>query len=342
MASLRDIADEVGVSISLVSRVLNNRMGSTGVRPELAERIRASAAAMNYLPNPAAVALSGGRQNVLGIFIHRIGIDGSGTIERTIEGVSLAARANHQRLLTSFYTDDDDFQQHDPIIRKTFMDGLLLVGIRHPELVSKLLSYRERGLPIATLHDEPIHDDLPNAGLDQIAIGRLTTEHLIERGCRRIVFACVRGIVMEQRITGYRKALRHAGLVDDPELLPKVREQTDQLHEEYGPESGRALVAGLLERGVTFDGVIAQSDAQAIGVINELAARRIDVPGQVRVIGMDNSPHCLLARVPLSSISGQLRERASTAIHMLLQLIRGEAAASVNLQPRLIARESTA
>ena len=339
MAVLRDIADEVGVSISLVSRVLNNRMGSTGVRPALAERIRAAAADMNYQPNPAAVALSGGRKNVLGVFVHRLGIEGSGIIERTIEGISAAAQVGNQRLVTSFFTTADDFENLRPMMCREVIDGMLVIGIRHPELVSELLSLRETGLPVATFHDEPIHDDIPNVGLDRVAVGRSATAHLISRGSRKIV--CIQNT--EAHRTGYLSALRKHNLPEDPRLIYEVATQDKQPDvNPYGTEVGKQLVRDLIAQGITFDAIVAESDAQAIGAMNELPLHGLEVPTQVRVIGVDDSPHCVLSRVPLSSVSGLMRERARLALELLIQLVQEKPANSIILQPQIRARESTA
>ena len=77
MASLKDIASELNVSVSLVSKVLNNRMGNTGVTEELAESIRTKAEELNYQRNASALSLRKGRPATIGVFFHNDGESGS-------------------------------------------------------------------------------------------------------------------------------------------------------------------------------------------------------------------------------------------------------------------------
>lgn len=330
MVVLKDIAAALGVSISVVSRVLNNRMGNTRVRPVVAEQIRAKAREMGYQPNPAAVALSSGRQNVLGVFIHRIGTLGSGIIEKTIEGISAASRAARLRLMTTFFSSAEEFIELSSVISRRSMDGLLIVGKPHRELLPRLLALRESGLPVATLYHESLHEGIPNAGLNQGKVGQLATAHLLARGCRRV--AHVRG--MPQRLAGYQQALAEAGVSYDPSLV-----FADSYRLE--PEAGAAIVQHLLAGRVPFDGLVAQSDAQAVRAVNELFSCGIRVPDQVRVVGADDSPHCELCRVPLTSVSQLYGQRAERAVELLRASIAGQPVESVELEPVLCERESS-
>ncbi len=339
MALLKDIAADVGVSVSVVSRVLNDRMGNTRIRAELAERIRATARSMGYEPNPAAVALSRGKQNVLGVFIHRVGVEGSGIIERTIEGISGAARVAGQRLTTSFYASQDEFRGLRPLMRRDVMDGMLIIGKPYPELLPQLQKIRKSGLPVATLHHEALHDDIPNAGLSQHTVGRMATAHLIAQGCQKV--AHIAGL--PARRTGYRQALKQACMAYRAErVVVSVDLVPEDPTAEFGPLSGERAVRRLLENTVDFDGLVTQSDAQAIGAINELARQGIDVPGQVKVIGVDDSPHCPLCRIPLTSISQLYMQRAEKAVELLLKQTEGQRVDSVEMQPMLVQRDSTA
>jgi LacI family transcriptional regulator len=212
------------------------------------------------------------------------------------------------------------------------MDGLLVVGLRHEETLPTLMEVRESGLPLVTLFDEPLHDSLPNVGMDQHLVARIPTRHLIERGCTRIAHI----IDESRRFEGYKEALEEAGLPFRPELVYKTPDRP------FSHTGGEMAVRALLEAGQRIDGFMAQADQEAMGVMNELARQDLSVPEDVRVAGIDNAPYCEFARVPLTSVSQRFDERGARAVEMLLRLVEGQEVASVELEPILHVRASSA
>lgn len=329
MAALRDIASDVGVSVSLVSKVLNDRLGTSRVNDETIRRIHQAAGRLNYRKNMSAVALLEGRHGVIGVFIHRLGTVGSGIIEELLAGISNRARAYHQNLLLSFFDTAADFESLCAIAHGGRIDGLLVGGCYQRELSSRLGKVRKSGLPVVTIYDVPLQAAIPNVGISQPDVARLATAHLISRGSRRIAYVRI----LEARTPGYRLALKEAGLSVDPALV--------QGTDDFSYESGVVAVADLLKRGCRFDGLVAQSDNQAAGCMNALFAAGLRVPEDVRVIGIDNAPFCELTRVPLTSVSQDFRGRGETATRLLMHAIKGEPIQSTSVQPAVVARAST-
>lgn len=332
MASLKDIADELGVSVSLVSKVLNDRMGTTGVRADLLEAIQAKAAELGYRKNTSAVALRQGRHDVIGVFVHRAGMAGSGIMEELLEGISTEAMKSHLKLLLNFFHTAGEFAELSEIVHHGVMDGLVMGGIIHPEIIETLVTIHGTGLPIVTVHDRELHDALPNVGIDQVKISRIAAEHLVAQGCRRIAHIHNR----DDRTEGYRLALDAHGVEADPRWIYNAEP------DDYGHTVGAKAVRSLLEQGIAFDGFLAQSDQEGVGAINALFAAGHAVPGDVRVVGIDNAPYCEFARVPLSSVSQNYQERGRMAVEMLQEAAQGGDVKSVLVEPELYVRESTA
>lgn len=331
MVLLKDIAREVGVSVSVVSKVLNNRLGSTGVRACTVREIHATARRLGYRKNASSMALLQGRHNVLGVYIHRLGMVGSGIIDSLLEGISEAARKHQQRQALSFYESTEEVLALCDAAHPSTMDGLLLAGIAHREVLDRLQSIRDTGLPIATVHDDPVGPGFPNAGMDQVWVGRMATEHLIERGARKIAHI----VNTADRYQGYREALAAAGLPEVPSLVFPAHGR------DYSHKIGEAAVKHLLANGVEFDGIVAQSDQEAVGCLNALFELGRRVPDDLRVIGIDNAPYCEFARVPLSSVSQEFHQRGFQAVEMLMAMIGGGEAESVRIAPVLHARQSS-
>ncbi|MCF7818599.1 MAG: LacI family transcriptional regulator [Kiritimatiellales bacterium] len=331
MASLNDVANELGISISLVSKVLNGRMGTTGARPELIEAIRRTAAEMNYQKNPAAVALSQGRHNAIGIFIHSFGRPGSGNVDALLHGVSSEARQKNQRFILDFFEREEEFLAFNDITNKSIMDGVLLGGLPHEELVEALLELKASSMPIVTIFDKQINPLLPNVSFDQVEMGRMATDHLIQQGSRKIAHI----VDFEERCEGYCNAL----IQNDMPLNGKLVYREGG--EDFSYARGRRAAQFFLDSKTSFDGVVAQSDEEAMGVMNVLLAAGVRIPDDVRIIGMDNAPYCDFAGVSLSSVSQNGVQRGRLALKMLMALIDGETVESVSIPPELFVREST-
>lgn len=332
MASLRDIAREVNVSVSLVSKVLNNRLGTTGVSEDTVHAIHRTAKKLGYRKNASAVALLQGRHNVFGVYIHRLGMAGSGIIDELLAGISTAALRFKQRQFLNFYESTEDVLDLCESAHPGMMDGLLLAGIAHHEVLDRLRDIRRTGLPIVTVHDEAVSDDIPNVGMDQVNVGRIATQHLLDRGARGIAHI----VNSKDRFDGYRRALADAGIAYDPARVYDAGAGSD-----YSHRTGEAAIREFVARGVTFDAVFAQSDQEAAGCVNALCEVGRRVPDDVRVIGIDNAPFCELVRIPLSSVSQEYQARGLRAVELLMALVNGEPVASATIAPVVHPRESS-
>lgn len=332
MASLKDIAEELGVSVSLVSKVINNKLGTTGVRDGVAEAIREKAKTLVYQRNISATALRKGRHDVIGVFVHRLGMAGSGIIQSLLDGISVEAMKANQKLLLNFFVNVDDFNQLCQMAHRGAMDGLVISGVVHKEFTNKLIEIQKSGVPVITVYDEVIHQDIPNVGIDQTEIAKTATEYLIERGCTEIVH--IKNT--KARFDGYQAALRDAGISMKPEWVYVAREE-----KAYDHIAGSNAMANFINKKISFDGVVAQSDQEAMGAINTLFRRGLSVPEDVRVIGIDNAPYCEFARIPISSVSQQFEERGVIAVKNMMKLIDGKKVKSIMVAPKLFQRRSS-
>ncbi len=331
MPTLVDIAKKLDISVSLVSKVLNDRLGTTGARPELIAKIQRTAAEMDYQKNPSALALKQGRHNAVGVFIHQFGRPGSGNMDSLLQGLSAEAKEDGQRFILDFFEEAEEFLSFKGMMKKSVMDGVLLGGLPHEELTGVLLELQGAGLPIVTILDKQISPLLPNVSFDQVGAGRMATAHLIEQGCRKIVHI----VDFEERYDGYCEALQQNHIPLREERV--YREEGAEFSYERGIRAARFWVDSKIE----FDGVVAQSDEEGLAVMNVLMDNGLRIPEDVRVIGLDNAPYCHFARVPLSSVSQSGAERGRVAFEMLMALINGQSVESVMVSPQLLVRKST-
>lgn len=332
--SQQKIADELKVHVTLVSKVLNGRMGTSGVSPELAQRIRATAQAMGYRKNQNAAALRSGRHQVIAAYIdRRMGAAGSGIIEDLVAGISVGARDHQQRQIISFYDSVDDFRRIARSLNRGAVDGLVVAGLKSPELSDEVHRIQASGVPVATVFNDDLGEDVPNIKMHDAEIIRLATRHLIAQGRRRILhLSCSRA-----HEAGYVEALREAGLEVRPELIQY--DFSDEIN--FTREQGERAVRRAIDAGIGFDAVCAQSDTQAIGAMYVLIRQGLRVPEDVMITGVDDSPLAKQAFIPLTSVNQCFERRGRLAIDMLTTLIAGKEAPPVVVEPVLVPREST-
>ncbi len=329
-ASLVDIARSLNVSISLVSKVLNGRLGTTGASADTIAAIRQKADELGYVKNSAAAGLATGRQNVIGVYIHHHGVPGSGIAESLVRGIAEAARIGQQRLILTYFGSIQEFDQAIAEITPSRMDGIIVGGVQHSELGTKLDRIRKSGLHVVTVMDYPIHQKIANVGIDQAEVGRIGTQHLVDQGCKNIAHIQVSPL----RLKGYQQALEQNHLPYREEYVLPVR---NYLH-----DTGVEVVQDLLARQIPFDGIAAQSDQQAIGALHALIKAGKKVPADVRIAGVDNSPFCSFCVVPMTSVSQEEFVRGGKAVEQLLAQMNGNAVVQISVDPVLHARASSA
>ncbi|MDF3130241.1 LacI family DNA-binding transcriptional regulator [Kiritimatiellaeota bacterium B1221] len=329
--SLKNIAEEANVSVSLVSKVLNDRLGNTGVTEVIAEKIRTTAKELGYRKNLSAESLRTGRHNAIGVLIHRHGESGSGLTGNIVLGITEAAREHNQKLILNFFERDDEFIEMSETAHRGMMDGLIIGGALHPDLKNHIFSIQKQGLPVVTIFDQPIHPKIVNVGMDQKLAQEMATLHLLDQGCKSVGTLSTH----PERTRGYQKAMKDRGIPIHPNWI----QDTGALRYTY--QAGEAAVKNWLSSDTLPDGIAAQSDAHAMGIINSLHAGGVKVPEQVKVTGFDNSAFCEYVRPTITSVSQVHEQRGKRTMEMVLDLSKGKNAVHEEVQPELILRGSS-
>jgi len=331
MASLKEIAADVGVSHALVSRVLSYRMGTTRVSEKTRQAILKRAKELNYTPNPLAVALKRGRKGAVGVFLHGVGIEGSELSLQFIQEAGHQLSAKGFNMWMQFFEKKDEFLKacNEQITSK--VDGLIIAGLAHDELVENVEELEKGGLPVIfSCHGGLEKYGVTNYQVDSKAQCYMTTKHLLEQGRRRIAHL----LSMPIRYRGYLQAHEEAGVPAIDALAVATRE--------YTSKSGYDAAEFLHKSGVQFDAVAAQSDGQAAGIYQYFALNNIPREEWPMVTGIDDSP---IARdfslVPLTSATAEMETCARLAVDAINKKIEGEAVETVEVAPRLIKRAST-
>lgn len=330
---LKDIAEELGISLVTVSKVLRNQSDVGGAtRARVLQRMKE----LNYRPNMLARGLASGKSYTVGLIVpdlvHTFFADFA-------KGLGAGLRRQSYQLILASAEEDPELerQEIDNLLARG-VDALLIASCQNTpagfqSLVASKTPYVlvDRLIPKLEAHF---------VSTDDIAAGFLATEHLIDLGRRRIVH--IGGELISTsigRLKGYKKAL-------NAHQIP-FRQELVVLHaklEEAGDQIGAHAMSDLLKLKRLPDAVFCYNDLTAVGVIRHLLSNGLRVPQDVAVIGCGNLRLSSYLEVPLSSIDQSTQQQGEEAAKLALSLIGGGKKPSPNnwlVEPKLVARAST-
>ena len=327
--TLKDVAAAAGVSVSTVSRVLDERLPAS--KSPSAQRVRQVAAELGYRRHPAASALRRGDTGTVGVLVPRL----TDTVMALLfEALYARAAARGFFALVSVCGDDPDEEQHavDSLLARR-VDGLILATARLGDTLPKTL--RENGVPhVLALRSDGVS---PSSVCDDELGGYLATRHLIDLGHRRI------GILpgpdfastAHRRLAGFRRAMSEANLAV---IEDNVR------HSGFGFHAGYDTAEAMITDDPSITAVFAANDRLAMGAVSAAAHLSRPVPDSLSIVGYNDIPVSSQPAVPLTTVRVPFDQIAANALDLLLAQTQGssfEAATSRTSLPSLIPRRST-
>ncbi len=320
------VAQAAGVSPSTVSRILN---GTATVSPEKREAIDAAIRALGFRPNPIARGLAGGRTLSVGVLTQAINSPFYGEALRGIE--DRLELAGYIPIFVSGHWQESEEHKGLAALMSRRVDGLIVLAGR---LSNEALASYAQQVPMVVVGRALRTERIFSIDLDNRTGGLLATQHLIERGHRRIAF--IAGIPLHQdaldREAGYRDALARAGIAFDPALV---------LEGDFTEAGGLAAVDRLLQSGVAFSAIFAANDQMAIGAGLGLYRRQLRVPDDVALVGFDDLTLGQYAVPPLTTVRQSIYEIGCEAAAAMLAMLQGTVPVVDLPPPELVVREST-
>ncbi|WP_049576839.1 LacI family DNA-binding transcriptional regulator [Nonomuraea sp. SBT364] len=329
-ARLADIAAQAGVSEATVSRVLN---GKPGVSAATRQAVMTALDLMGYERPPRLRQRSNG---LIGLVTPELDNPIFPAFAQAIEK-ALTQHGYTPVLCTQLPggAPEDEFTE---LLVDRGVSGIVFVSGLHADTTARMDRYTrltDRGLPIVLVDGYSEHIAAPFISPDDRMAARLAVQHLVDLGHERIGLALGprRFVPVIRKIEGYRQAMA--------QLLGASA--TDDLitHSLFSVEGGQAAGAQLLALGCT--GIVCASDLMALGAIRACREKGLSVPGEVSVVGFDDSPLIAFTDPPLTTVRKPIMAMAQAAVQTLLEEVNGAPAKHVELmfQPELVVRGST-
>ncbi len=289
---LKDIANELGLSVVTVSKVLREHPDiGTETRKRVLRRMRE----LNYQPNLAARSLVTGRTWTLGLVVPDLLHPFFADIANVI---SSETRDNGYSLFISSSDEDPDLEvQEIKQLLARHVDVILVASAQRSVDCFRLIE--EQNTPYILIDRRFQRLDANFVGVDDEAVGSLATSHLIEQGCRRV--AHIRGPAVSTavgRLKGYKQALASHGLKPLPGHIVSLGASGDHRGEKGGYEAAKRLISAKPRP----DGIFCFNDPSALGAMRAILDAGLRIPRDVAVIGCGNISYSDFLRIPLSSV----------------------------------------
>ncbi|GII63848.1 HTH-type transcriptional regulator MalR [Sphaerisporangium krabiense] len=330
-ARLADIAAQAGVSEATVSRVLNGRSGVS------ANTRRLVLTALDLMGYERPQRLRQRSNGLIGLVTPELDNPIFPAFAQAVER-SLTQHGYTPVLCTQSPggAPEDEFTE---LLLERDVSGIVYVSGLHADTTARMDRYTrlvDRGLPIVLIDGYSERVEAPFISPDDRLAARLAVRHLVDLGHRRIGLAVGqrRFVPVIRKIEGFAAAL--ADLLGVADCEPFVR------HSLFSVEGGQAAASALIEAGCTA--IVCASDLMALGAIRAARDRGLSVPGEVSVVGFDDSPLIPFTDPPLTTIRKPIGPMAVAAVQTLLEGIAGAPPKNLELvfQPELIVRRSTA
>lgn len=300
--TIRDVAERAKVSISTVSRVLND---TCNVHEDKRIRVLEAAAELGYTPNPAAQSLHSMKTGAIGILLPYV----SGEFfAELLNGIDAAAQEGGRLLLISTSHNSED--ELEAALRGMYrrVDGILVMA--PVTTADAVLKRAPHDIPVVFMNTRTERSDIPLITFDNYSGMRSMTEHLIARGHTRIGFITgpATAFDAQERFRGYREALKAAGIAFSEDLV---------VDGQYTQRAGYDGTKHLLRLETRPTAIMTSNDDAALGAMSALREAQLRIPEDVALCGFDDIPSAAFTVPSLTTVHVPVRELGKQSVELL-------------------------
>lgn len=325
MPTLKDVAEKSGVTVTTVSRVLNNR---GYISEETRKKVYEAMKELNYHPNELARSLTKKRTNVIGVIVPSIAHPFFSKVVNYLE--YYAAQRDYKIMLCNSHHQREKEIEYFDMLKSNKVAGVVMCS--RTENVTDGLDFT---LPVV-LFERSLSGDFSTVYCDNYEGGRLAAMHLIEMGCKRLLhFAGPQSMHLpaDKRTQAFEAVCQEYHI---PHKIIYTQE------EQFLSMDYTAFITQTLQEHPETDGVFASSDVIASDVIYACRQLGRTIPGQVKIVGFDDTDIAVRTTPRITTIRQPVRQMCECAIITILKKLDGQIVPTKTMLPvSLIKRETT-
>lgn len=325
MPTIHDVALRSGVSVTTVSRVINNR---GYISEETRRKVLTTMDELNYQPNEIARSLLKKQSNLIGLIIPAVSNPFFSQMAASIE--ACAYESGMKLLLCNSLMDPAKEKEYIEMMKKNRVDGIIMGS--HTLEIDEYLNLSR---PLVTF-DRKIGADIPYIASDNYAGGQMAARLLLDKGCKKVAHICgnlALDMLSNRRTDGFLDTVKR-------QHVEYVVVQTDMNVFDY-PQYEQ-IIRALFREHPDIDGVFATSDIIASFVVKIGHSLGLSVPGRLKVVGYDDILMASWFTPSLTTIRQPVEDMGYLAVQLIRRLIDGEELQTDNVfSVQLIERETT-
>jgi LacI family transcriptional regulator len=328
MATIKSVAEQAGVSIASVSRVING----TVARGDTEERVWKAIKALDYQPNSAARALKVRKSEQICLSFDDLANPAYAMMTRGV-GQSLGS-TSYRLVLASAFSSVEEIVKHLETMGRGFADGLIISPIYSDKRITKLLSNLQ--IPVVVIGTLPDGINADNVWVDSAAGVEAAVVHLKDIGRKKIGF--LNGPLStnpgRKRLAAFQNALVNNGLKSYSNNVFQA--------DAFSPDSAYQAISDAKSLS-TFDSILCANDQLAAGLMKYCGQHKIEIPADLAIIGIDNTDLSSFMRPTLTTIDLHAEQRGAIAAQLMLERLSDpdRPIQKVVVEPTLVIREST-
>jgi len=329
--SLKDLAEELGVSISTVSRALKNH---PDISAELTRKIQELAQNRNYFPNPLAMGLLRQQTKMIGVIVPDIVTHFYASIISGIEEV--ASQHGYFCIISSSGESMQKEVESVSNLLKARVEGLIVCLSQETKEFSHFDRLIGNEVPLVFFDRVPSGLNVPTVTVDGVSAVKNIVHHFYENGCRRIAF--ISGpehlSITQNRNRGFSEGLEECGLSFKEELLVSCN---------LSPADATAAAKKLLALPSLPDAIFGINDTIAFAAMKEIKRQGLKIPEDIALVGFTDEFHSTVVDPPLTSVTHPTFEIGKAAAELFFKKLFAEKRLNrqVILSTQLVVRESS-
>jgi DNA-binding LacI/PurR family transcriptional regulator len=329
--TIKDIARQLNISISTVSRAIRN---ATDVNPETKKAVLALAEEINYQPNQLALSLRNKQTHTIGVIVPNLDY----VLSMMVRGIDeVALEAGYTVMICQ---SNESFGREILNTRRlldSLVDGFIISVSSETKTFDHFKKIQEKNIPMVVF--DRVTPDLkaPSVRLDNENGGFIATEHLLEQGYKRIaILAGPKNLgISNSRMEGYLQALKKYKIKKDDALI---------IHCDFNQEYAFFATQELLAMKKRPDAIFTISDRMAIGAMLAIKKKGLKMPEDIGLVGFNNEPVVSLVTPQISSVDMSAFEIGKAAAKLFIETMHDQedmTAFEHVIKPKLFIRESS-